>query len=203
MAEEAPGPARLEAFSDGVIAVIITIMVLEIKVPHADGIEGLRELAPSLLIYLLSFAFTGIYWLNHQHLVRRVHKAEHGMQCSNLAFLFALSLLPLSTANVVEKHMSGFAVSVYAASLLVVAIAFMCLRVSVLGHLKRRNAFAEADKTGLRNHLISLAMYAGSIFAAFWYPRAALLLIGVLTLIWALPNLSLKAAKSQYQEGHP
>lgn len=203
MAEEAPSPARLEAFSDGVIAVIITIMVLEIKVPHVDGIEGLKELAPSLLIYILSFAFTGIYWLNHQHLVRRVHKAEHGMQCANLGFLFALSLLPLSTANVVEKHMSGFAVSLYAASLFVVAVAFMCLRVTVLSHLRRRNTVAKADRTGLRNHLISLAIYAGNIFAAFWYPRAALLLIGMLTLIWTLPNLSIKQAKSQYEESHP
>lgn len=199
MAEEAPGPARLEAFSDGVIAVIITIMVLEIKVPHVDEIEGLKELAPSLLIYILSFAFTGIYWLNHQHLVRRVHKAEHGMQCANLGFLFALSLLPLSTANVAEKHMSGFAVSLYAASLFVVAVAFS----TVLSHLKRRNTFAEADRTRLRNHLISLAIYAGNIFAAFWYPRAALLLIGMLTLIWTLPNLSIKEAKSQYEESHP
>jgi uncharacterized membrane protein len=197
--EVAPGLARLEAFSDGVIAVIVTIMVLEIKVPPIDGIEGLKALAPSLLIYLLSFAFTGIYWLNHQHLVRRVTRAEHGMQCANLSFLFALSLLPLSTANVIEKHMSGFSVAVYAASLFVVATAFMWLRLTVHGNLKRRNAFAQADRTGLRNHLLSLAIYAGSIFAAFQYPRMVLFLIGVLTLIWALPNLSIEQAKSEYK----
>jgi uncharacterized membrane protein len=74
VAENTPSPARLEAFSDGVIGVIITIMVLEIKIPHSDGIAGLKEIAPSLLIYLLSFAFTGIYWLNHQHLIRRVER---------------------------------------------------------------------------------------------------------------------------------
>lgn len=110
MAEEAPSPARLEAFSDGVIAVIITIMVLEIKVPHVDGIEGLKELTPSLLIYILSFAFTGIYWLNHQHLVRRVHKAEHGMQCANLGFLFALSQSSDQLGNLRGKHVCGFPV---------------------------------------------------------------------------------------------
>ena len=114
MSQNAPSPARLEAFSDGVIAVIITIMVLEIKVPHADGFEGLRELVPSLLIYLLSFSFTGIYWLNHQHLVRRVERAGHPLQCANLAFLFCLSLLPLGNAYVVDKELSGFAVAVYA-----------------------------------------------------------------------------------------
>jgi uncharacterized membrane protein len=199
VADEPPSPARLEAFSDGVMAVIITIMVLDIKVPHPDGIEGLRTLAASLLIYLLSFAFTGIYWLNHQHLVRRVHRAEHGMQCANLGFLFALSLLPLSTANVVEKHISGFAVALYAASLLLVAAGFMCLRMTVHGHLKRRDALAEGDTKGLRNHLFSLGTYACSIFAAFFYPRVILIIIGALTLVWALPNLSLKEAKSQYE----
>jgi TMEM175 potassium channel family protein len=87
-------------------------MVLEIKVPRADGFQGLRQLAPGLLIYLLSFSFTGIYWLNHQHLAKRVKKAAHIMQCANLAFLFGLSLLPLGTAYVVDKELSGFAVAV-------------------------------------------------------------------------------------------
>ena len=199
VAEPAPTPARLEAFSDGVIAVIITIMVLEIKVPHEDGLAGLRALAPPLLIYLLSFAFTGIYWLNHQHLVRRVQKAEHGMQCANLAFLFTLSLLPLSTANVVEKHISGFAVAVYSASLLLVALGFLWLRLSVHGHLSRRDALAHVDRTGLRNHLLSMAIYVVAILVAFLYPRAILAAIGLLTFIWSLPNLSFKQAKAEYE----
>jgi uncharacterized membrane protein len=196
VAETAPSPARLEAFSDGVIAVIITIMVLEIKIPHADGTEGLKEIAPSLLIYSLSFAFTGIYWLNHQHLVRRVQRAGHGMQCANLSFLFTLSLLPLSTADVIEKHTSGFAVAVYAASLLLVALSFMWLRLTVHSHLNRYNELAQEDRTGLHNHLLSLAVYAGSIVFAFVYPHATLLVIGGLTFMWALPNLYFKQARS-------
>lgn len=197
MANTAPSPARLEAFSDGVIAVIITVMVLEIKVPPAEGLEGLRQLTPSLLIYLLSFAFTGIYWLNHQHLIRRVERSAHSMQIANLGFLFCLSLLPLSTAYVVEKKLSGFAVAFYAVSLLIVALSFMWLRLAVHGHLNRATKLLDEDRKGLRNHLFSIAFYAASIIAAFFHPRITLVAIALLTLFWALPNLSLHEVKRQ------
>jgi len=197
MANEAPSPARLEAFSDGVIAVVITVMVLEIKVPPANGLEGLWQLTPALLIYLLSFAFTGIYWLNHQHLVRRVERAGHSMQIANLGFLFCLSLLPLSTAYVVEKQLSGFAVAMYAVSLLIVALSFMWLRLAVRGHLDRSNALLDEDRKGLRDHLFSVAFYAGSIIAAFFYPRITLIAIALLTFFWVIPNLSFRQVKAQ------
>ena len=130
------------------IAVIITIMVLEIKVPHANGFEGLRQLAPGLLIYLMSFSFTGIYWLNHQHLAKRLKKAGHLMQCANLAFLFCLSLLPLGTAYVVDKELTGFAVAVYATSLLIVALAFLWFRLSVYRHLNQRGEMQKGRPLG-------------------------------------------------------
>jgi uncharacterized membrane protein len=91
-------PARLEAFSDGVIAVIITIMVLELKVPHQDGLAGLYAVLPTLAVYLLSFTFTGIYWINHHHLVHRTDEADSLILYANLAFLFTLSLLPFCTS---------------------------------------------------------------------------------------------------------
>jgi uncharacterized membrane protein len=199
MAQEAPGPARLEAFSDGVIAVIITVMVLEIKVPHADGLQGVRNLIPSLAIYLLSFSFTGVYWLNHQHLLHRAQKASHSMQCANLCFLFCLSLLPLSTAYVVDKHLSGFAVAVYSASLLTIALSFLWLRLTVYAHLRRRSAMAEEDRKGLRNHLFGLFFFAVTIPAAFYYPRSVLLANALFTLTWIFPNLSF-AQVTQKQE---
>lgn len=195
MAIGAPSPARLEAFSDGVIAVIITIMVLELKVPHAEGMAGLLALAPGLAIYLLSFSFTGIYWLNHQHLIRRIEKAGHSIQCSNLGFLFCLSLLPLSTAYVVEKQLSGFAVAVYAFSLLIVALAFFWLRISVHRHMKHRDAITNEDRIGMRNHLLSIVSYGLSIALAFHFPHAVLVFIALLTFVWALPNLSWHQAK--------
>jgi len=197
MSGKGPSPARLEAFSDGVIAVIITIMVLEIKVPRVDGLPGLRDLAPGLFIYLLSFSFTGIYWLNHQHLVRRVETAGHIVQCTNLGFLFCLSLLPLSTAYVVEKQLSGFAVAVYATSLLIAALSFLWLRLSVHSHLRGKDALLEEDRKGLRAHIFCMAVYVACIFAAPVYPRLALGVIGVLTLLWTLPNLSLRDTKSR------
>ncbi|HEY0307537.1 MAG TPA: TMEM175 family protein [Acidobacteriaceae bacterium] len=198
MAEEAPTTARLEAFSDGVIAVIITVMVLELKVPHADGLAALRELAPGLAIYLLSFAFCGVYWLNHQHLVRRAERAGHTMQYANLGFLFCLSLLPFSTAYVVDKKMSGSAVSFYAFTLFIVAVAFMLLRLTIHRHLRHRNAFSTADQEGFRNHMASIVLYAAGVVAGLFFPRSVLWSIAILTFIWAIPNLSLRTAKEQW-----
>ncbi len=198
MDDKVSNPARLEAFSDGVIAVIITVMVLEIKVPHADGLEGLRGMAPALVVYLMSFAFTGIYWLNHQHIIRRAKAAGHSMQIANLGFLFCLSLLPVSTAYVVEKHLSGFAVALYAASLLVVALSFLWLRLAAHDVIKDHETLSKDDSDGLRNHVFSLFFYAGSIIAAFYYPRMVLLGIASLTAFWALPNLSLHNIRKQH-----
>jgi uncharacterized membrane protein len=198
MADEAPTTARLEAFSDGVIAVIITVMVLEIKVPHADGLKGLRDLAPGLAIYLVSFAFTGIYWLNHQHILRRTEAGEHWMQCANLGFLFCLSLIPFSTAYVVDKELSGFAVATYAASLLIVGFSFLWLRLAVYAQLKRHGKFTHEDHKGFKNHLLSLAVYACSTAAAVFYPRSVLGFMACLTFVWALPNMSFSLVKRQY-----
>ncbi|WP_433967034.1 TMEM175 family protein [Tunturiibacter gelidiferens] len=97
-------PARLEAFSDGVIAVIITIMVLELKVPHQEGVAGLYTVLPTLAVYAISFAFTGIYWINHHHLVHRTEEADELVLYANLFFLFWLSLLPFFTSYVLEKN---------------------------------------------------------------------------------------------------
>jgi uncharacterized membrane protein len=198
MAEEIPTPARLEAFSDGVIAVIITVMVLDLKVPHGDGIAAVRTLAPGLAIYLLSFAFCGIYWLNHQHLVHRAQRAGHTMQCANLLFLFCLSLLPFSTACVVEKEMSGPAVSLYATTLLIVGISFLLLRITIYSHLRHHNAFSEEDRKGFRNHILSLFLYAIGGVAGIFFPKSVLWFIAILTFAWAVPNLLLRTAK----QGH-
>ena len=198
MTEETPTPARLEAFSDGVIAVIITVMVLDLKVPHADGLTALRALAPGVANYLLSFAFCGIYWLNHQHLMHRVQRAGHTMQCANLLFLFCLSLLPFSTAYVIEKEMSGSAVSLYAATLLIVALSFMLLRLTVHSRLRHQNAFSEEDRKGFRNHVLSLFLYAIGVVAGIFFPKTVLWLIAILTFVWALPNLSLRRIKGKW-----
>ncbi|AXC16269.1 Integral membrane protein (plasmid) [Acidisarcina polymorpha] len=197
MSEKTPTPARLEAFSDGVIAVIITVMVLEIKVPHAEGFEGLRTLTPGLSVYLMSFGFTGIYWLNHQHIIRRTERADHSLQIANLGFLFCLSLLPLSTAYVVEKQLSGFAVSFYATSLLIVALSFMWVRLALHGILSGRDEVTDEDRRGLRNHVVSICLYFSSAVLAPFFPKLILCFIALLTFIWTLPNLSLTQVRQQ------
>ena len=118
MAKAHPSPARLEAFSDGVIAVIITIMVLELKVPLESGLAGFTSVFPTLGVYALSFSFTGVYWVNHHHLVHRTDEADERILYANLFFLFWLSLLPFFTNYVLDKKMDSFSVGLYVVSMI-------------------------------------------------------------------------------------
>lgn len=185
-----PTPARLEAFSDGVIAVIVTIMVLDLRVPGNDGVGGLRQLLPDLGIYLLSFAFTGIYWLNHQHLVRRLERAGYWLQISNLFFLFCLSVLPFSTKYLIAHRLSPYSVQQYAATLAFVATAFYLVRISVHLHLKLDDKLKRADVKAKARHLWSIAGYIIAIPLAAWKPTVALAVIVLETAGWAVPDLS-------------
>ena len=131
MSRQIATPARLEAFSDGVIAVIITIMVLELKVPHENGVAGLRAVLPTLSLYLISFAFVGIYWINHHHLIHRTEEADERILYANLGFLFCLSLLPFFTSYVLEKKMDSFSVAIYVASMILTGFSFLLLRLAI------------------------------------------------------------------------
>jgi uncharacterized membrane protein len=190
MPEKSSSTARLEAFSDGVIAVIITIMVLELKVPHQDGIAGLYAVLPILLIYLLSFTFTGIYWINHQHLVSRMESLNSSVLYTNLAFLFCLSLLPFFTSYVIEKKIDAFSVSLYAILMIVTAFSFLLLRLGVHGHLRRTGGLRREDLTERSKHLASLAMYLVAVPVAQFHPVIALAVISLVTLIWIVPGLA-------------
>lgn len=190
MAQESPSPARLEALSDGVIAVIITVMVLEIKVPPSVGWQSLRDLAIPISIYLLSFWFTAAYWLNHHHLIRRISRAGHAVQCANLLFLCLLSLLPFSTAYAVEKEITGFATAVYIWTLLAIALSFLFLRLSVHKTLKRHRGLTRDDRIGLRNQNVSLVLYLAFGVIACYFPRVAITVTGALTLLWIFPDLT-------------
>src|SRR5206468_10107233 len=106
-------PARLEAFSDGVIAVIITILVLELKVPEPSGVAGIRAILPTVFLYLLTFVQIGIYWVNHHYLVDETETVSHGILWSNLVFLFTLSLFPFATEWIGVKGLSAFNTAVY------------------------------------------------------------------------------------------
>ena len=194
-----PAPAstsRLEAFSDGVIAVIITIMVLELKVPRANGIAGLRAILPTLLVYLLSFSFTAIYWINHHQLVGRIEEVDARILYSNLVFLFSLSLLPFFTSWVLEKDLDAFSVILYAISLVATGTGFLLLRLAVMRRLRLKHQLLAADIYAQRKHWISIALYTASIPAAFFHPSIALGCDAIVTIMWILPGLGTKDSKA-------
>ena len=191
-------PARLEAFSDGVIAVIITIMVLELKVPHQDGVAGLRAVLPTLCLYLISFAFTGIYWINHHQLVHRTEEADELILYANLGFLFCLSLLPFFTSYVLEKKMDSFSVAVYIASMVVTGFSFLLLRLAIARRLRHAGRFGAEDKAIERKNWLSLFVYLVAIPLAFQHPRMALGLVAFVTVIWISPTTGIKP-----REEHP
>jgi len=193
-------PGRLEAFSDGVIAVIITIMVLELKVPHESGWGGLRQVVPTLLVYLLSFMFTGVYWVNHHELISRLHKCNNRILWANLLWLFSLSVIPFFTSYVIDHNMDAFSVAIYSACMLVAGTSFLLLRYTVDCQLERESRTSVIG-AGLRfKHWASVVLYACSIALAPYYPRIALYSTSLVTLIWIVPTLGLFGSTSQDEQ---
>jgi uncharacterized membrane protein len=184
-------PARLEAFSDGVIAVIITIMVLELKVPMPDGWRGFQQVVPLLLVYLLSYTFIGVYWVNHHALVGRLSHSNSRILWANLVWLFALSLIPFFMDYVADKHADAFSVSVYSACMLGVGVAFLLLRYAVDCQLEAEGGITRVDRATQLKHWSSLAVYAVSVGVAHVWPRMALLLNAAVMLVWILPTLGI------------
>ena len=185
-------PARLEAFSDGVIAVIITIMVLELNVPHQNGLAGLRAVLPTLCLYLISFAFTGIYWINHHHLVHRTEEADELILYANLGFLFCLSLLPFFTSYVLDKKLDSFSVALYVASMVVTGFSFLLLRLAISRRLRHTDKLEAEDTAVERKNWLSLFVYLVAIPLAYQHPHVALGLVAFVTVIWITPTTGIK-----------
>jgi uncharacterized membrane protein len=192
---------RLEALSDGVIAVIITIMVLELHVPEANGPAGLWHVAPRLGIYALSFVMTGIYWINHHELCRRTEVVNYRVLWSNLLFLFTLSLIPFFTDYVGEKHFDSFSTALYAVVMLVAGQGFLVLRLS-LDNLRRRRGevVAKTDHMETVKHIASLVLYVAAIPVAYYKPMLSLALNFMVTLIWIAPELGLNKTEACLDE---
>ena len=181
---ESLSPNRLEAFSDGVIAVIITIMVLELKVPSTQEMsnwQAIRTDLPLVLVYLLSFVQTGIYWVNHHYLIDDVEYVTHGMLWANLAFLFTLSLIPFATNWVGERGVNGFSVSLYAITCAMPAVAWIFLSHTIYRSIEKPLA------SGPLKQAISAVLYLSAIPTAQYAPRTAIGLIAVVAVIWLLP----------------
>ena len=191
MTRHKPAPTsnttRLEAFSDGVIAVIITIMVLELKVPHVAGLAGLRPVLPTLAIYALSFALVSIYWINHHNLVHRTEEADQAILYANLFFLFCLSLIPFVTSYLLEMDMDSLSVALYAISMLATGFAFMLLRLAIGWRLRHGGMLNRQDRSDESKHWISLALYLISIPLAFYHSYLALGIIALVALVWVYP----------------
>jgi len=193
-----PSPSRLEASSDGGIAIVLTIMVLILKVPQVHGVAGFVTILPMLAVYLLPFLFTGIYWVNHHHLVDRLKIVAPLILRTNLTFLFFLSLLPFSTNYGMEMHLSRFSVQVYAASLLLDGMAFTLLGRALIRHiLHNPREYLPEEASGqvaeTLKGIASLIVYFSAIPVAIWSPGFALVLIGAVTLIWIVPTFGVQS----------
>ncbi len=185
--------SRLEAFSDGVIAVIITIMVLELHVPEANGPSGLWHIASRLGVYALSFMMTGIYWINHHELLRRTETANYHMLWTNLLFLFSLSLIPFFTDYVGEKHFDAFSTMLYTTVMELAGLGFLFLRLTV-NALHRRTGLplSRQERAETRKHLTSLGLYLIAIPVALYRPYLSFAVILLVTLIWFVPEIGIR-----------
>ncbi|GGA72243.1 hypothetical protein GCM10011507_24820 [Edaphobacter acidisoli] len=181
-------PARLEAFSDGVIAVIITIMVLELKVPSQNGLAGLRAILPTLFVYVLSFSFTGVYWVNHHHLLHRAREVDQRILWANLGFLFWLSLIPFFTAYLLEKNIDSFSVALYVASMILTGVSYLILRLSIARRLRLEDRLEQEDVATERKHWMSLGIYLIALPLSFYHPYFALAAIAAVAVLWIVPT---------------
>ena len=193
MAKAHPSPARLEAFSDGVIAVIITIMVLELKVPLESGFAGFTSVFPMLGVYALSFSFTGVYWVNHHHLVHRTDEADERILYANLFFLFWLSLLPFFTNYVLDKKMDSFSVGLYVVSMILTGGSFLLLRLAIGRHLRETGRLEREDAAAERKHWISLAVFLVAVALSFAHPRISLGIVALIMVLWIVPTARVDA----------
>jgi uncharacterized membrane protein len=178
---------RLEAFSDGVIAVIITIMVLEMKPPHSPSFAALVSIAPAFLTYVLSFVLVGIYWSNHHHLLHAVHHVNGRILWANLHLLFWLSLAPFVTGWMGDNHWAPVPVAAYGGVMLCAAIAYFILTRVLLSAHERDSGLARALGTDFKGK-ISLVMYAAAIPLAFVHPVLSGLLYVLVAIMWLIPD---------------
>ena len=181
------GRNRLEAFSDGVIAIIITIMVLELKVPHDAGIDALAPLLPVLLSYVLSFVYVGIYWNNHHHMLHAAHVVTGPILWANLHLLFWLSLVPFATAWMGETHFAAVPAAVYGVVLLLAALAFYVLQQLIIGSQGANSILKKAVGRDWKGKL-SPVLYAVAIVSTAVSPWIAMAIYTLVAVMWLIPD---------------
>ena len=178
---------RLEAFSDGVLAIIITIMILEIKIPHGDELISLRPLIPKLISYILSFTYIGIYWNNHHHLFHTVEKVSGTIMWLNMALLFSLSLLPFATDWMGENHFTQWPVVVYGVTLIIPGITYYLLSQSIIALHGKDSVLAKAVGKDIKG-ILSLVLYLIGIGLSFVHPMLGFVIYVLVAMMWFIPD---------------
>jgi uncharacterized membrane protein len=181
------GKNRLEAFSDGVLAIVLTIMVLELKVPHGDGWDSLEKLVPTFFSYVLSFVYIAIYWNNHHHMLHTVTRVNGAMLWANMVLLFWLSLVPFVTGWMGENHFAPRPVAAYGGVLLMAGAAYYALSQIIIKHHGKDSLLAAAVGSDLKGK-VSVGLYAVAIGASFASRWAALAIYWAVAIMWLVPD---------------
>jgi len=190
------GKNRLEAFSDGVIAIIITIMVLELKAPHEVELSALKPMLPVFLSYVLSFVYVAIYWNNHHHLLHTVKHVSSAILWANLHLLFWLSLFPIGTAWIGENHIAPLPTALYGCILLMAALAYYILQTAIIAKHGRDSLLASAIGRDWKGKL-SLVLYVTAIPLSFAHPWIGNAIYVLVALIWLVPDRRIERVLSK------
>jgi uncharacterized membrane protein len=187
---------RMEAFSDGVIAIVITVMVLELRVPHGIDLSSLRPLIPVFLSYVLSFVFLGIYWNNHHHLLQAARHVDGRILWANLHLLFWLSLIPFVTGWMGENSFAALPVALYGVVLLMAGFAYFLLSRALVSKHGASSALARAVGHDFKERT-SIALYVGAIVVTFAEPVVSCLIYVVVAVMWLIPDRRIEKALAQ------
>jgi len=190
---------RLEAFSDGVIAILITIMVLELRPPHEPTLAALRTLAPNFAAYALSFVFLGIYWNNHHHMLQATRKISGAVLWANLHLLFWLSLIPFATAWMGENHDESLPTAAYGVVMMLSGMAYYVLERTIMAAEGESSTLAEAVGQETKG-ILSVVLYGLAIVFAFVYERVSDLIFLVVALMWLVPDRRIESTVNRREE---
>ena len=182
---------RLEAFSDGVIAILITIMVLELKTPHSSDLSALRPLVPVLLAYVLSFVVLAIYWHNHHHMLHATRHVNGSVMWANTHLLFWLSLIPFTTAWMGENHFAPLPTAAYGVVLLLCGVAYVILQNTIIRHHGMPDEVVAALRDDWKGKMSTL-LYAAAVPLAFVHPAIAGAIYAAVALMWLVPDLRIE-----------
>ena len=193
---------RLEAFSDGVMAVIITIMVLELKAPHGEDLAALAQLWPTAMSYVLSFIYVGIYWNNHHHMLQATRRVNGAILWWNLHLLFWLSLLPFSTGWMGENHFARWPTVLYGVNLFTCALAWFILQTGHVRHHGPDSLLAQAMGHDMKIKVSPLLYFIGIAAAWLGYPGIGLAFFAGVALIWLIPDRRVERLVAAHDDRH-